>query len=746
MKNILTLLLFFLLSISLWSQDEIFYATSDGALTKVDNNGNSPQMLIPAAPYFINPRDMAMDYSQNLIFWADEWSDKIFSAQLDGSNHSAVLDKGDLLASPQSIVINSNSSKIYWSEENRIRSSNYDGTGVTDILTVPVTNPFQYEILDMEIDVANSKIYWSHKLSSSNSTDAYGISKADLDGSNLSNIMTTLSHYLINTIYLDTSQQKIFYSIQSFDVYPAFNPKINFINVDGSGDMTLVSGGVALGTWAIAKDNINNKFYIHRIYGDIIRLDSAGTVEATIASNISSSYSEEIILSPNDGKIYFINTARIDKINMDGSGLENVIINQYPAPMKLAYDETGNWIYWADDYNYISRIKPDGTNMERLVVYEQGGIKGFQINPAANKMNWTNDRTSLSSYNGKYHEANLDGTSHQVLIPQLYNDNGYELLIDTINQQLYWLYQSSENSRLRSLDMDGSNEQQVHLFNFLIQKMSIDIPNQKFVWVIEDSGWKIIDRSDMDGNNIEYLYGTGNNITALGLSANKIYWAEEIYPGGNHLYSSSLDGSNMSNLGYQSSYPILSIVAKSSSSLPVELASFNGFNKNGTNHIEWTTLSETNNKGFDLEKSSNGYEWKKLAHLEGMGNSTDRHTYTYEDEIPFSNENYYRLKQIDNDGSFEYSNMIMINNKIIDEFQIKTHVKDGILSLFIGDYDNEMNLFFIIVDTKGSILLQENIHHANPRIDISFLPSGLYYIVIENNLNNTKHSIPLVKP
>ncbi len=94
--------------------------------------------------------------------------------------------------------------------------------------------------------------------------------------------------------------------------------------------------------------------------------------------------------------------------------------------------------------------------------------------------------------------------------------------------------------------------------------------------------------------------------------------------------------------------------------LPVELLDFSGKNKGNVNHLYWATAIEINNKGFEVERSFYGRDFERMAWVEGHGNSAEVNEYTLIDENPRKGINYYRLKQIDFDGVYEYSPIIEI--------------------------------------------------------------------------------------
>lgn len=107
------------------------------------------------------------------------------------------------------------------------------------------------------------------------------------------------------------------------------------------------------------------------------------------------------------------------------------------------------------------------------------------------------------------------------------------------------------------------------------------------------------------------------------------------------------------------------------SALPIELLYFTGEkNSCGSNILSWATATEQNNDKFEIERSIDGVDFVKIGTLKGAGNSTQKLTYNFVDNTVNPSINYYRLKQIDFDGSFSYSNLISIDNSC--ESSVKT--------------------------------------------------------------------------
>ena len=97
-------------------------------------------------------------------------------------------------------------------------------------------------------------------------------------------------------------------------------------------------------------------------------------------------------------------------------------------------------------------------------------------------------------------------------------------------------------------------------------------------------------------------------------------------------------------------------------SVPVELVSFSAELIEGNVTLKWITATETNNSGFEIQRKFNNSDWEKVGFVEGHGTTTEIQKYSYTDNLNGINDNSitYRLKQIDFDGSYEYSNEVLV--------------------------------------------------------------------------------------
>jgi photosystem II stability/assembly factor-like uncharacterized protein len=98
--------------------------------------------------------------------------------------------------------------------------------------------------------------------------------------------------------------------------------------------------------------------------------------------------------------------------------------------------------------------------------------------------------------------------------------------------------------------------------------------------------------------------------------------------------------------------------------IPVELASFTATASDNSVILNWSTATETNNNGFEIERKLKNQEWVTITFVEGNGTTTEQQNYNYTDDyslLPYEGTVLYRLKQIDFDGSFDYSEQLAVN-------------------------------------------------------------------------------------
>ena len=160
--------------------------------------------------------------------------------------------------------------------------------------------------------------------------------------------------------------------------------------------------------------------------------------------------------------------------------------------------------------------------------------------------------------------------------------------------------------------------------------------------------------------------------------------------------------------------------------LPVELLSVEGKNTEGGNILYWTTANEVNNKGFDIERQSADGNWSKLGFIAANGKASN---YQFTDDrrdamhrVSTTKTDYYRLRQVDNDGKETLSKVIAIQTKGNSKLKAYPNPVSTVLTIetdATGDYQ--------IMNFLG-----QEISHGKiaKNIDISVLPQGAYFLKV----------------
>lgn len=171
--------------------------------------------------------------------------------------------------------------------------------------------------------------------------------------------------------------------------------------------------------------------------------------------------------------------------------------------------------------------------------------------------------------------------------------------------------------------------------------------------------------------------------------------------------------------------------------LPVTWLSFTG--KRLLNEIElnWKTATEINNSHFEIERKIEGEsEYFMIGTQTGNGNTNQISTYSFNDILPVNSnfkEVYYRLKQVDFDGKFEYSNILTLKNKnALSSFSLFPNPTNKILNINVGLNEREI-LSFKIFSINGSILFESKLNRGNNTINVESYKSGSYFIIIYKN-------------
>ena len=278
-------------------------------------------------------------------------------------------------------------------------------------------------------------------------------------------------------------------------------------------------------------------------------------------------------------------------------------------------------------------------------------------------------------------------------------------------------------------DVDYSN------FYYRVYEVSVDPNTVAFIQIV-------LDFRSMNGND-KLWDKTSQNINLItNLVGGKTYYLEVYfeahvsYNGGGTLFYDSNNGYN-----YRATFT-------TNNPLPVELSSFSASFVGNTVKLNWRTESEVNNYGFEVERyalSAERQAWEKIGFVNGNGNSNSPKSYTFTDTDVLSGKYSYRLKQIDNDGKFEYSKTIEVDFGAPKKFELSQNYPNPFnpvttirftippTPLAFGEGLGVRLVVYNILGQQVAVLLNDilesGVHTIN--FDASELNSGMYIYKIE---------------
>ena len=156
--------------------------------------------------------------------------------------------------------------------------------------------------------------------------------------------------------------------------------------------------------------------------------------------------------------------------------------------------------------------------------------------------------------------------------------------------------------------------------------------------------------------------------------------------------------------------------------LPVELTHFSARPKTGAIHLSWRTATETANAHFAVEHSRDGSRFQEIGRVAGQGTSTEPHDYQFIHENPLPGIQYYRLQQVDLDGSYQYSHTVSVMPEA-GGISMYPNPTTGLLQ--VGGPETE-DAEFRVSDPMGRIIMEGRLRGNTA--DLSGLPEGLYWI------------------
>ncbi|MHB8930890.1 MAG: ice-binding family protein, partial [Melioribacteraceae bacterium] len=177
--------------------------------------------------------------------------------------------------------------------------------------------------------------------------------------------------------------------------------------------------------------------------------------------------------------------------------------------------------------------------------------------------------------------------------------------------------------------------------------------------------------------------------------------------------------------------------------LPVELTSFTATLNNSTVELNWNTATEVNNYGFNVELRIGNGEWNKIGFVQGHGNSNSPKDYSFVDKNLQVGKLQYRLKQIDLDGVFEYSDVVELEVKPPKQFTIYQNYPNPFnpttnISYEIPVKSNVVLKVYDVLGSEVAVLVNEEKPQGRYQVEFkaSHLPSGIYFYSLNAGNND----------
>ncbi len=177
------------------------------------------------------------------------------------------------------------------------------------------------------------------------------------------------------------------------------------------------------------------------------------------------------------------------------------------------------------------------------------------------------------------------------------------------------------------------------------------------------------------------------------------------------------------------------ILYNSAAALPVELTSFTAENTGDKVALRWSTASELNNRGFEIERKSSGGDFLTIAFISGAGTVQNATQYKFDDTPPFSGNYAYRLKQYDYDGSYKYSDILSpdyysgSDKLFVSEIFPNPFSADATVRISIKEKSQiAVRLFSVAGEMLETIINSEYERGAYTiKINAKYLPEGVYF-------------------
>lgn len=176
--------------------------------------------------------------------------------------------------------------------------------------------------------------------------------------------------------------------------------------------------------------------------------------------------------------------------------------------------------------------------------------------------------------------------------------------------------------------------------------------------------------------------------------------------------------------------------------LPIELLSFTANSLENEILLRWSTASESNNSHFVIERSTNSEIFESIGIVQGAGNSSELKNYYFNDPNPYSGDNYYRIRQVDFSGTYDFSEIVSVPFEQVDKLELNIYPnpvgQNEILRLAISGISDRSGTI-TLYNSQGQLLVEKeiNVHTRSFEWQLPSIPKGIYFIELFNGVNKS---------
>jgi hypothetical protein len=306
------------------------------------------------------------------------------------------------------------------------------------------------------------------------------------------------------------------------------------------------------------------------------------------------------------------------------------------------------------------------------------------------------------------------------------SSGGLDSPFDIVFRTSDCLVSASSSNAIHRYDLNGVYINDLVSSGIAFPQQILEMPNGNIavagfsipsgIYIYSPTGTLLKTLNVVTGNRSVYLLPNGNIITTNGTGVHEIDSTSGV------LVRTIIAGANYQ---YVSLYDYTTI--------PVELTSFTANVVDENVVLSWATATETNNQGFEIERSVDGLSFINIGYVPGFGTTTEPNSYSYTDQSVTSGKYYYRLKQIDFDGSFTYSGVVEADVSLPAEFSLEQNYPNPFNPATTIEFslpaDAQVKIsVYNLVGEKVAEVVNKDFAAGNHRIEFnaSQLTSGVY--------------------